>query len=344
MMRIGRLTIYCPALFSSRSFNPIFFLPGLAVSIPGIFALRIPIVDERSEKRTHDDFRAAECRELAAKARKRFGSFIRRKERLLSNLEGDLIKHGDAETWRRYGDLILANIHNTEIRDNSIAVVDYFDEAAPRLEISVEPGMDLKRAAEHFYRRSARAKHAAEEIEKRRSMVRQAIRDAESQLSAVDDAEAAKDLELLRSLAEPPAKTVRSKPIKGKVDAKRYRRFVSSDGFEILVGKTAADNDYLTFRVSNSLDVWLHAADHPGSHVIVRLPKGVEMPAKTLTEAAQLAGFYSAGKKQPKLEVRYTQRKFVHKTRRAQAGLVSLSKFKSILVEPKVPFDREDGP
>jgi predicted ribosome quality control (RQC) complex YloA/Tae2 family protein len=319
-------------------------LPGFAKSIPGFFALTIFLVNEQAERRTPSEPSSAECRELAAKARKRFRSFIKRKERLLGNLEGDLLKHGDAETWRRYGDLILANMHNAEARDGSVTVVDYFDETAPTIEIPVEPGMDLKRAAENFYRRSAKARHAAEEIEKRRSTVQRAIRDAEAQLAVVDDAEAANNLELLRSLAEPPAKAVRSKPIKGKVDAKRYRRFVSSDGYEILVGKAAADNDYLTFRVSNSLDIWLHAADHPGSHVIVRLPKGIEIPPKTLSEAAQLAGFYSSGKKQPKLEVRYTQRKFVHKPRKAPAGLVSLSKFKSILVEPKVPFDREDGP
>ncbi|QQS33845.1 MAG: DUF814 domain-containing protein [Acidobacteriota bacterium] len=292
----------------------------------------------------HQDEKAAACREFAAKARKRFLRFIQKKQRLLANLESDLERHGDPETWRRYGDLLLANLHTARSQTDSILVTDYYDAAAPTIEIPSERGMDAKQLAEHYYKRFTRARNAREEIVKRQEIVAGTIREAEAQLVAIDTAENEEDADLLRTLSEPPATHVRSKPIKGKVDPKRYRKFLSSDGYEILVGKTAADNDYLTFRVSNSLDVWLHAADHPGSHVIVRIPKGIEIPGKTLTEAAQLAGFYSSGRKQPKLEIRYTQRKFVNKPKKAAPGLVSLSKFKSILVEPKVPFERQDGP
>lgn len=296
-------------------------------------------------KETHDrDEQATACRELAAKARKRFSRFIQKKQRLLVNLQGDLERHGDPETWRRYGDLLLANLHTANDKNGRVLVIDYYDESAPTIEIPSEPGMDTKELAEHYYKRFTRARNARKEILKRQDIVKGAIRDAEARLVEIDSAENKQDTDLLRTLSEPPSKPVRSKPIKGNVDPKRYRKFVSSDGYEILVGKTAADNDYLTFRISNSLDIWLHAADHPGSHVIVRIPKGIEIPGKTLTEAAQLAGFYSSGRKQPKLEVRYTQRKFVNKPRKAAPGLVSLSKFKSILVEPKVPFVREDGP
>lgn len=292
----------------------------------------------------HADRADAVCRELAARARRRFSRFIQKKRRLLANLEGDLERHGDPDTWRRYGDLLLANLHTANDQKDRVLVTDYYDAATPTIEIPSEPGMDTKELAEHYYKRFTRARNAREEIVRRKDIVKGAIRDAEAQLVVIDTAEQEQDTDLLRTLSEPPAKQVRSKPIKVKVDPKRYRKFVSSDGYEILVGKTAADNDYLTFRVSNSLDIWLHAADHPGSHVIIRIPKGVEVPGKTLTEAAQLAGFYSSGRKQPKLEVRYTQRKFVNKPKKAAPGLVSLAKFKSILVEPKVPFDREDGP
>lgn len=111
---------------------------------------------------------------------------------------------------------------------------------------------------------------------------------------------------------------------------------MSSDGFEILVGKKAADNDYLTFRIARSLDLWMHAADYPGSHVVIRNPNRKEIPNRTLVEAAQLAAFYSSGSKQTKAAVNYTQKKFVNKPRRSAPGLVSLSSFKTLLVEPKV--------
>jgi len=115
------------------------------------------------------------------------------------------------------------------------------------------------------------------------------------------------------------------------------RSFISSDGFEILVGKKAKDNDQLSFRIAKSLDLWMHAADYPGSHVVVRNPNRKEISPKTILEAAQLAAFYSQGRNQTKAAVHYTQKKFVNKPRGAAPGLVSLASFKTILVEPKVP-------
>ncbi|MBK9529720.1 MAG: DUF814 domain-containing protein [Acidobacteria bacterium] len=103
-----------------------------------------------------------------------------------------------------------------------------------------------------------------------------------------------------------------------------------------MVGKKAKDNDLLTFRVAKSLDTWLHAADYPGSHVIIRGQGRNPVPDRTLVEAAELAAFYSDARDHPKAAVRYTQRKFVSKPKRAVPGLVSLASFKTILVDPKV--------
>src|SRR5690606_21781549 len=92
-----------------------------------------------------------------------------------------------------------------------------------------------------------------------------------------------------------------------------YRTFLSSDGYEILVGKKAKDNDFLTFRVAKSLDTWMHAADYPGSHVVIRNPNRSAIPHRTMIAAAKFAAFYSRGNNQTKATVHYTQRKFVHK-------------------------------
>jgi len=118
------------------------------------------------------------------------------------------------------------------------------------------------------------------------------------------------------------------------------RVFKSSDGYEILVGKKAKDNDHLTFRVARSLDLWLHAADYPGSHVVVKNPNRKDVPHQTLLEAAQLAAFYSDAREQIKAAVNYTQKKFVNKPRGAAPGLVRLATFKTILVVPHVPENK----
>ena len=92
----------------------------------------------------------------------------------------------------------------------------------------------------------------------------------------------------------------------------------------------------MTFRLAKSLDLWLHAADYPGSHVVVKNPNRQEIPNKTLLEAAQIAAFFSQAKTQTKVAVHYTNKKFVNKPKGAVAGLVSLASFKTILVEPKM--------
>jgi predicted ribosome quality control (RQC) complex YloA/Tae2 family protein len=120
------------------------------------------------------------------------------------------------------------------------------------------------------------------------------------------------------------------------------RRFVSSDGFEILVGRTSAANDAITFKVAKPSDLWLHAADYPGSHVVVRNPTRAPLPHRTILEAAQLAAFYSKAGSDGVVEVRYTQRKFVTKPRGAPPGLVRLSEFKSVAVRPAADLQRAE--
>ncbi|MBK6426300.1 MAG: DUF814 domain-containing protein [Blastocatellia bacterium] len=118
------------------------------------------------------------------------------------------------------------------------------------------------------------------------------------------------------------------------------RRFVSSDGYEILVGRTSAANDELTFKIARPSDIWLHAADYPGSHVVVKLLKRGDVPHRTLLEAAQLAAYFSQAKDDALVDVRYTERKFVGKPRGASPGLVRLQRFKTVAVRPSSDLAR----
>jgi predicted ribosome quality control (RQC) complex YloA/Tae2 family protein len=118
------------------------------------------------------------------------------------------------------------------------------------------------------------------------------------------------------------------------------RRYLSSDGYEILVGRAARDNDHLTFRVARPHDLWLHAGDYPGSHVIVRNSSRKEFPPRTVIEAAQLAAKFSQASNDAKVVVHYTQRKFLSKPKGAAPGLVRMSMFRTVTVEPKESIER----
>lgn len=93
-------------------------------------------------------------------------------------------------------------------------------------------------------------------------------------------------------------------------------------------------------RIAKSYDIWFHAADYPGSHVVLRNPQRKEVPARAIAEAAQLAAKFSQAKGGPKVAVNYCEKKFVSKPKGFAPGQVRLSSFKTILVEPAEAGER----
>jgi predicted ribosome quality control (RQC) complex YloA/Tae2 family protein len=116
-----------------------------------------------------------------------------------------------------------------------------------------------------------------------------------------------------------------------------YRSFVV-EGFEVLVGKAATDNDRLTFDVAQPHDLWLHVAGGtPGSHVVIRNPEQGAVPDEVTRCAAQLAAWYSKARNAAKVEVHVCRAGDVKKARGAPAGQVQIARFKSLRVAP-APF------
>ncbi|HRI67402.1 MAG TPA: NFACT RNA binding domain-containing protein [Polyangium sp.] len=118
----------------------------------------------------------------------------------------------------------------------------------------------------------------------------------------------------------------------------RPYRTIVVDGFEVLIGKGAQDNDYLTFNVALPHDTWMHVAGGtPGSHVVIRNPDRIEIPRAVLEIAAEAAAWYSKARGAPRVEVHYCRAGEVKKPRGAPPGLVEISKYKSVKVRPAQP-------
>ena len=119
-----------------------------------------------------------------------------------------------------------------------------------------------------------------------------------------------------------------------------YRSF-TFDGFEILVGKAATDNDHLTFRIAEPHDLWLHVAGGtPGSHVVIRNPARGAVPEPVTRCAAALAAWYSKARNAARVEVHLCRASDVKKARGAPAGQVQIAHYKSLKVAP-APFEGE---
>jgi predicted ribosome quality control (RQC) complex YloA/Tae2 family protein len=124
-----------------------------------------------------------------------------------------------------------------------------------------------------------------------------------------------------------------------------YRR-VLIEGFEVLIGRSAADNDALTFRVAKATDSWLHVAGGtPGSHVVIRNPDRVAIPKSVIERAASFAAWYSKARAGGSVEVHYCKVSDIRKPRGAPAGLVHLERYARIKVRPEAPSDaaEDDG-
>jgi predicted ribosome quality control (RQC) complex YloA/Tae2 family protein len=297
--------------------------------------------------------RAFDARAGAAAARLR--QQITNLRKLRDNLRRDLEGHGDAEGHKRAGDLLLANIGTAVREGGKVRVTDFYAEDAPTVELEVEESRTLQEEAARRFARYAKAKRAAREIAERLEKVEPELAALEARREELERIIAARDEEGLASFdggkTDEKARDRRSGAARDRGSkrapaekGRALRRYRSSDGYEVIVGRGARENDELTFRVARSYDTWMHAADYPGSHVVVRA-RGKEdtIPHRTLVEAARLAAHFSQARKDAKVAVNYTQRKFVSKPRGAAPGLVYLSSFRTLLVEPGEELERVSG-
>ena len=272
---------------------------------------------------------------LVAKSRKD----IAKQKKLKANLEKDLKDHGSPEDHKRLGDLLLANISNAERVGDRVRLKDYYAEDAPIVEVDLDANTSFSEAAAEAFARYSKSKRAIEELGSRLVQIEHDLTNLELKQTRLIEAIAAHDEEALEEFeASKQKKPVTQKKPSGGLPG--MRRYLSSDGYEVIIGRTARDNDKLTFREARPNDLWLHAGDYPGSHVIVRNSSRKEIPHRTIVEAAQLAAKFSQASKDAKVNIHYTQRKFLSKPKGAAPGLVRLSRFRSITVEPAENIER----
>jgi predicted ribosome quality control (RQC) complex YloA/Tae2 family protein len=118
----------------------------------------------------------------------------------------------------------------------------------------------------------------------------------------------------------------------------RPYRTLDVDGFTVLVGKSDADNDRLTFDVAEPEDVWMHVAGYSGSHVVVRNPDHLpSLPREVLERAAEYAAWYSKGRDAGKVEVHVCRAGDVSKPRGFPVGKVLLARWSRLRVYPRAP-------
>ena len=232
----------------------------------------------------------------------------------------------DAERVRMDAELITAHLASLRPGLREIELEDSFTPGSPPRTIALDPGLNPRRNAERLFARAKKLLRSRERLPEEIELAEAQVAGLEGLLArARDDDEDPESVEK-EAVDGGWLPQVQKAPERRKPEPRKpYHRFFALRGSEIRVGRSARDNDELTFRASRGNDLWLHTADTPGSHVVLVLEKGAAPDPEEVLDAAHLAAHFSPKRGAQKVNVHVARRKEVHKPRRAKAGLVTLS-------------------
>jgi len=291
-----------------------------AASAPEVDAAKLL---ERHAEGSFTARRAALVKALRAREKKA--------ERSLAAVEADLRRARDADQGRRNAELLLPLQSKIERGAREAVVPDWSrldaDGSPARIAIALDPALSAAGNAARWLRKARRYRSAIPLIEARRGEMAAAL---EAVRAGRARAEAAADAAALREIEETPAPRPRAALRARREERVPFRAFRAANGARILVGRGAADNDELTFRLARGNDLWLHARGVQGAHVVVPDPGPAPDP-RTLADAALLAAHFSSARGGDAAEVSWTRRKHVRKSKGAP-GAVTYSQEKTLRV------------
>ena len=227
--------------------------------------------------------------------------------------------------YQLWGDLIMANLNNVKTGQEKISLLSFYDQST--IEIKLKKELNPQRNAEVFYRK---AKNQQIEINKLRESLTQKENEIVKLKTWIDSCERTDELiELKKIMADAGL----NKKQEGQLENLPFHEF-EFKGYKILVGRNAEANDKLTLKYSYKDDLWLHAKDVAGSHVLIKYQSGKNFPKDVIEYAAGLAAYNSKRKNESLCPVAFTQKKYVRKRKGDPAGMVVVEREQVILVEP----------
>ncbi|GAA0861061.1 Rqc2 family fibronectin-binding protein [Paraclostridium tenue] len=247
----------------------------------------------------------------------------------------ELKESDNANIYKIKGELITAYIYMIEKGMDFVEVQNFYEEDCPLIKIDLNKNLTPSENAQKYFKRYNKLKHAKKEITAQVELSLEEINYLENIILSIDNCDNLAELddikEELQKLGYMRGK-VKSKKDKNNLTTKP-NEFLSSDGFTILVGKNNKQNDFLTLKIANNDDLWMHTKNIPGSHVIIKT-EGKEIPESTIFEGAMLAAFFSKSKMSSQVPVDYTLKKNVKKPNGSKPGMVIYETNSTIYVTP----------
>ena len=266
--------------------------------------------------------------------RKTLTNLHNRTARKLANQQKELEATFDREHLRRLGDIVTANLHVISRGQARLTAVDFYDPEMKEIDIPLNPAISPQQNAAKFYKDYQKAKTAEKVLTEQIAKGEAELSYLASVLDELSRVESERDMQDIRQeLTEGGYLRETGQKKKMKLPASKPMVFRSSDGFEILVGRNNRQNDLLTCKLAQKQDIWLHTQKIHGSHVIIACAPETP-PDRTVTEAMQLAAYFSQAREGQNVPVDYTRVKNVKKPAGAKPGMVIYDHYSTAVVTP----------
>ena len=273
-------------------------------------------------------------RQKSQAVRKTVQNLCTRLTRKMALQEKELEATYDRERLRQLGDILTANIHRITKGQTKVTCEDFYDENMAPVEISLSPLLSPQQNAAKFYKDYTRMKNAEKELTHQLELGETELSYLKSVLEELNRAQTDAELEEIRQELQEQGylrqEAGRKRPRQGKLAP---MRFESTDGYPIYVGRNNRQNEELTFRLARKDDIWCHASKVHGSHVIISCG-GATPPDDTITQAAQLAAYYSETGDGQNVAVDVTPVRQVKKIPGGKPGMVIYHTYKTVIANP----------
>lgn len=256
-----------------------------------------------------------------------------RTARKLDRQRQELARSEQRDTRRIWGDLINANLYAIEKGASCADLIDYYDPDCRTVRVPLDPALSAAQNAQKYYKDYRKAQTAERVLTEQIAQGEEELAYLDSVFDALSRAQTGREIEELRQELAEGGYLRRQRGRQKPPPPLGPLRFVSDDGFPILVGRNNVQNDRLTLKTARGSDVWFHAKNIPGSHVIV-VTEGRTPPDRTLEQAAVLAALHSKAAESAQVPVDYTAVRHVKKPAGAKPGMVIYETNQTAYVTP----------
>ena len=269
---------------------------------------------------------------LKNKLMKKLKREIEKKEKLLKKMENELKDSEKGEKLIKKAEILSSNFHKLKKGMEKVKVFDFYQNK--EVEITLNPELSPQENISRLYRKATRLKRKMPIVKERIKELKAEINNLKDNLFLVENAESLEDLSEFEEKKEKKGKNK-------KTEVSGIEKIELEEGFFVYVGKNSKANHTIYTQKLSKNDLWFHAKDIPGSHVVLKNTKNLkpeEIPQETIEKAASIAAYYSKGRNDTLVEVQYTTKENLYSSKGKGTGFVLLRDFKTIMAKPRNRF------